>query len=222
MKGAIGTWDILSHPVVTIRCFGWKVFFRACVPARDQTFLSLLQSASCFGVRSPLRPPMIDRCIRLELQAMDLYDALARRLTGVVELHEFLAELARQERNHAELLELCWAATAEDAWLEDPFRRRQDCLPRVEQQLQEKAAVAGRLSTSAEVVHLVLQIESAEINWLFSGIVQSASSRFVRKLRPFRRAVKNHIAYICELAPRLAPETAAACQELKATSPGGY
>ena len=48
MVGVIGTWDILAHPVVTIRCFGWGVFFRAVVSWQGGTFLSLLQDAGRF------------------------------------------------------------------------------------------------------------------------------------------------------------------------------
>ena len=48
MDGAICKREILSHPVVTIECFGWAVFFRAVFSGRDQTFLSLLQQAGVF------------------------------------------------------------------------------------------------------------------------------------------------------------------------------
>ena len=44
MVGVITGWDVFTHPVVTIRCFGWQVFFRAVAPWQDETFLSLLQS----------------------------------------------------------------------------------------------------------------------------------------------------------------------------------
>ena len=48
MVGVIKTWNILAHPVVTIRCFGWRVFFKAAVSWQGGTFLSLLQEAGCF------------------------------------------------------------------------------------------------------------------------------------------------------------------------------
>ena len=43
MIGAICTNDILFHPFVTIRAFGWRVFFRAVFEGQGGTFLSLLQ-----------------------------------------------------------------------------------------------------------------------------------------------------------------------------------
>lgn len=62
MVGAIGKWEVLSHPVVTIRCFGWAVFFRAMFASPDQTFLSLLTKAGLF---EPV-PEFIGRCVDLE------------------------------------------------------------------------------------------------------------------------------------------------------------
>jgi hypothetical protein len=38
MVGVITRWDIVAHPVVTIRCFGWQVFFRAIVPWHNVSF----------------------------------------------------------------------------------------------------------------------------------------------------------------------------------------
>ena len=46
MIGAICKLDILAHPVVTVRCFGWRVFFRALVAGQSQMFLSLLAESN--------------------------------------------------------------------------------------------------------------------------------------------------------------------------------
>ena len=60
MVGVITNWDILAHPVVTIRGFGWRVFFRAVFAGPETTFLSLLH-----GVHSSAAnvPPLLERCI---------------------------------------------------------------------------------------------------------------------------------------------------------------
>ncbi len=42
MVGAIVKWDIMAHPAVTIRCFGWQIFLRALLAGPNTTFLSLL------------------------------------------------------------------------------------------------------------------------------------------------------------------------------------
>ena len=46
MVGVITGWDILVHPITTIRCFGWRVFFMAVAPWQGKTFLSLLRPAA--------------------------------------------------------------------------------------------------------------------------------------------------------------------------------
>jgi hypothetical protein len=48
MVGAICKWEVLFHPIVTIQCFGWTVFFRAVFAGPNQTFLSLLTKAGVF------------------------------------------------------------------------------------------------------------------------------------------------------------------------------
>ena len=50
--GAIRTWDILAQPVETIRCFGWRVFFKAVFSWHERTFLSLLQEENVFGAEA--------------------------------------------------------------------------------------------------------------------------------------------------------------------------
>jgi hypothetical protein len=47
MVGVITHWDILAHPVVTIRCFAWGVFFQAIGPWQSRPFLSMLRDAGC-------------------------------------------------------------------------------------------------------------------------------------------------------------------------------
>ena len=43
MIEAICTNDVLFHPFVTIRAFGWRVFFRAVFEHQGNNFLALLQ-----------------------------------------------------------------------------------------------------------------------------------------------------------------------------------
>ena len=45
MLGAICTWDIAAHPVVTVRCFGWRIFSEALFADQEQTFLPLIHSS---------------------------------------------------------------------------------------------------------------------------------------------------------------------------------
>ena len=77
MIGVINHWDILAHPVVTIRCFGWGVFFRAIGPWQSRPFLSLLRDAGYFGTAVSKVPTILQRCVGLELRAKRIYKVLA-------------------------------------------------------------------------------------------------------------------------------------------------
>ena len=73
MVGVITSWDILAHPILTIRCFGWQVFFRAVVPWHDGPFLSLVRDAGFLAASVSSVPTILERCIALELRAKRIY-----------------------------------------------------------------------------------------------------------------------------------------------------
>ena len=58
MIGAICTNDILFHPFVTIRAFGWRVFFRAVFEGQVDTFLCLLQGDEVLKQRHRTHSPI--------------------------------------------------------------------------------------------------------------------------------------------------------------------
>ena len=53
MVGVIRGWDILAHPIATIRCFGWRVFFQAVAPWQTRTFLSIVTSGGFPNATAP-------------------------------------------------------------------------------------------------------------------------------------------------------------------------
>ena len=91
MVGVITHWDILTHPISTIQCFGWGVFFRAIAPKHEQTFLFLLQESGYFRVATPNEPTILERCIDLELRAKKIYERLALKFNEQTEASEFHA-----------------------------------------------------------------------------------------------------------------------------------
>ena len=98
MVGVICTQDILFHPFVTIRAFGWRVFFRAVFQSQGDTFLSLLQREGFFAAPPAAKEPeLIERCVRLELQSAAIYRSLAERFADSGPLRAFLNELANEE-----------------------------------------------------------------------------------------------------------------------------
>ncbi len=66
---------------------------------------------------------------------------------------------------------------------------------------------------------LVVQIESSEINEVFNAALAATDSAFVKKLRPFRKAMEAHMSYIVERLPELSPQLLLACRELRARFP---
>ena len=223
MVGAITSWDILSHPLATARSFGWRVFFRAVLSRDKKTFLSLLEESDFFRADIPELPAIIKRCIGLELRVKRVYTAFARALAkdpvGKGPLSRFFYTLAIQEQEHAELLELCRAATARGGWKTAYLNPWQECVERLEKQMDEVEASTSSIRSDDDLLQLVIQIESLEVNHVFQAILAAANSPFVERLWAFRSAMKAHIAYISRRIPQLAPELTLACRELRAGVP---
>ena len=221
MVGVIQTWDILAHPVVTIRCFGWGIFFRAVVPWQGRTFLSLLQDAGRFRAAASKVLTILERCIDLEMRAKQIYGALAKTCRDQEQglVAAFFAGLVEQEQYHADLLELARAAAIRSGWKSNLFNPWEAYLPRLEQQMDAaEAAVSGIASVDA-ALQLVIQIESSEVNRVFDAALAATDAAFVKKLKPFREAMEAHMSYLVERLPQMAPQLLAATRELRARFP---
>jgi hypothetical protein len=216
MIGAIRKRDILAHPLVTIRCFGWHVFVRALLAPRDQTFLSLLVDSGSLQAPAVKVPELVERCVDLELTAKRIYQSLSHRFGGEEAACRFFGTLARQEQHHAELLELCRVAAEQDGWEESQFAPWRDAVPRLEQQMSRAEAALDSLSELDDALRLVVHIETSELDDVFDSVVAASDSEFVRRLQAFQQAGANHVAYICQKIGELAPELAAECQVLRA------
>jgi len=219
MVGVITHWDILTHPISTIQCFGWTVFFRAIVPKHEQTFLGLLQESGFFRVATPKEPTILERCIALELRAKRIYERLGTRFKEMTEASEFLAGLAVQEQYHADLLEVCRAAAKRSGWKPQLFNPWQDYLPRLEQQMDATEAVAEKISSVEDALEVVIRVESSEINGVFRAALDATDSTFVKRLRPFQEAMEAHMTHIAERIPELCPRLLNFCRELRAKFP---
>jgi hypothetical protein len=215
MIGAICRQDILSHPVVTVRCFGWKVFLRALLAGRNQTFLSLLSETLAPRASREKVPELVGRCIGLELRAARAYESLTRRFDQPESVRRFFETLCHQEEDHAELLGLCQAAAARGEWDEKHFDRWRDAVPGLEERMREAESRAESLGCLSDALRLVLQLESSEINHVYLGIVAASDSDFVRAVGAFHEAGLDHISYICECIPEMDPEFQDPCRELR-------
>ncbi len=215
MIGVIRRRNILAHPFVTIRCFGWWVFFRALIAGRSQTFLSLL--ADTKGLQPPTVkvPELVERCVKLELQAKRIYESLAGRFLDHTLIGDFFDTLARQEETHAELLRLCREAASRAVWKEECFAPCRDSIPCLERQMKNIELSLESLDSVADALRVVMQIESSEVNRVFESVVAASRSAFVRKFLAFQNVAEDHIAYICDEIPTLEPDLAEECRELR-------
>ena len=219
MVGVITSWDVLAHPIATIRCFGWQVFFKAVAPWRGRTFLSLLQSAAFPRAATSNVPTILERCIGLELRAKRIYTALAKALDDQGLVGPFFAGLAEQEQYHVDLLELARAAAIRSGWRANLFNPWQDYLPRLEQQMEAAEAAVREIDSIDAALQLVIQIESSEINQVFRAALAATDAAFVKKLRPFQKSMEAHMSYIVERIPQLSPRLVLTTRELRARFP---
>jgi hypothetical protein len=215
MIGAICRHDILSHPATTIRCFGWKVFLKSLLAGRNKTFLSLVAESTTRRAAPEKAPDLVERCIGLELSAARVYESLSRQFGQSEPVEAFFATLARQERDHAELLDLCRAAARRGEWSAEHFDPWRDAVPRLEEQMREAEAGTQSLGSLSDALRLVVRLESSEINQVYSGVVAASDSDFVRAMRVFHDAGREHIEYIGTRIPEMEPELRELCEKLR-------
>ncbi|MHB0959647.1 MAG: hypothetical protein ACYC0X_29545 [Pirellulaceae bacterium] len=216
MVGAINKRDILAHCILTIRCFGWHVFLRALFAGRNKSFLSVLTESEVLKPAADHVVEFVARCVELELKASRIYAALARHFAADPAVRDFFATLAAHEECHAELLELCRAAAAQQNWNEQKVAPWRDVVVDLEQHMADAEASLDDADSLRAALHLMIDIESSEINDVFSSIVAASESEFVRRLNVFGETQKRHLAFICRGVARLDPESIGASQVLKA------
>ena len=210
MVGTICKRDILAHPIATVRCFGWMVFFRALTAGPRQTFLSILIDLNALHSRA-----FVEQCVSLELRAMRIYELLAQRFHDKEPVRTFFENLVSQEQDHAELLRLCQAAVDHGCWEEKFLDHWKDVVPQLEQQMREAEAALNKIDSVADALRLVIDIESSEVNRVFMGVVMAADSTFVTKMNAFWNAGDEHISYIRNRISDLEPSLAEKCEKLK-------
>jgi hypothetical protein len=206
MIGAIRAWDILLHPVVTVRCFGWKTLFRVLGASHNQTFLSLLTDDAIFGSADSEEAAIVKKCVSLEMRAKELYLSLAERTADAPLLTQFFTTLAQQEQDHADLLQLCEAVSDGRGWKLRDLPAWRNNLVRLDQEMTDAEMLASSATDVNNMMRLVVQIESSEVNHAFLTVIGASNSAFVKRLRPFQCAVEMHLSYIATQIAALAPD----------------
>jgi hypothetical protein len=215
MMGAIRKRDILAHPLVTIRSFGWRVFFKTLLAGRNKTFLAILMECETMGEARVNVPELVQRCVKLERSAQRVYAALAERFADQQPVRKLLLTLSHQEQGHAELLEVCQAAAQRSRFAEKRFAPWQEAVPRLERQMQRVESSLDEVTTSHRALQLVLDLESSEINHVFLGVVGGSDSEFVRRLNVFWNTGQKHTCFIADRISELEPDLAGRCDELR-------
>jgi ferritin len=164
-------------------------------------------------------PTILERCISLELRAKRIYTILANALDDQGLVGPFFAGLAQQEQYHADLLELARAAAVRSGWKAKLFNPWQDYLPRLEWQMDAVEAAVQKIDSVDAALQLVIQIETSEINQVFNAALAATDAAFVKKLRPFQKAMEAHMSYIVERLPQLSPNLILPTRELRARFP---
>jgi rubrerythrin len=218
MEGPIHVCDILCHPVATIRDFGWRTFLRAIFAGRRRTFVSMCQGSPQDAEPAAI-PETLKRCIDLELSSQRIYRSLARTFANIPPLTRFFIDLAEQEHDHADLLRMCWAAARRDGWDVKQSTAWQQHIEPLEHKMETIEASLPEISTIGKAARLVVDIESSEINSVFTAVVATCPSKFVEKLQPFQKAIETHISYIVMELSYLAPQTLSESRELWAKLP---
>jgi hypothetical protein len=221
MVGAIRKRDIFGHPVATVRCFGWRVLFKAILAGRDRTFLSLIFESGSRDLRRAGATDVVTEAIALELQAARLYDCLARRFSESAPAGAFFASLAAEERDHADLLEVCRAAAGSASGgaprIEAPAEA---AVARLREEMDALEAGLDGLRTPTDALRLVIRIESSEVNRVFRALIAGSGSDFVRSIAAFGAATGKHLAGIAARIAEIEPALAGECRALGAGDAG--
>jgi rubrerythrin len=215
MLGAIRKRDILTHPIVTVQCFGWKVFFRVLIAGGDVTFLSIVANSRPFGDPTRELPELVSRCVALERSAMRIYDMLAERFDEEPEVRSFFRSLAIQEKGHAELLELCHRSVGHGRWVEQQLATMRGDVERLQSEMLATEKSVPEISSVRDALRLVIAVESSEINEFFKRIVAVCPSQFVRVIRRFWDAEQRHLEFICRNIEALKSDLVDECAALK-------
>jgi hypothetical protein len=208
MIGAITTRDILKHPIVTIRCFGWLVFVKALFLGQHRTFLSLLPVNAVGTDRASRVARVIQRCIDLELRVDKIYTDWALEFADNRLAKRFFTALASQERSHAELLALCRSTLSKDVLCDtvvDTCSHWGDALTDLETCMTATEWQVAAIHTVEDAAKKVVEIETGEVNWLFRSVITICGSDFTRKLEVFQDAIDRHLLFISKHLPQIAP-----------------
>jgi rubrerythrin len=211
MLGVITSRDILTHPVVTIQCFGFRLFLKALFARPNETFLSVLSRAGALGNGGHPRPQAevterFSRMIQLELRAKKVYTTFAQTFASDATARRFFETLAAQEQEHADMLEIHRVATFRGDCKMNDDDCSNEALSRLEQEMSDAEELSTAIDSLEDALRLVVQLEWSEINQVFKDLFSASRSVFVQKLLKSEEEIDAHTSYVIEHVVELCPQ----------------
>lgn len=207
MRGLIGKKDVLAHPVVIIRGFGWKTFCRCLASSSGTTFLEIISE----GIPRPASPREIelshqmDRLISFELRNAQIYAKMAGMFYPLGEVREFFRTLTDQEEGHAEILRITKVEVARRRLWNTLVPIKLEMMEKIDQKLtevEERLADPKKLDLT-HALHLVEDLEASEINIVFDFLLHSIQTPFLRRSHFLIPSVADHQTYLNSMLPSL-------------------
>jgi rubrerythrin len=215
MLGAIKKHDIVAHPLLTIRCFGFRVLWKTLTAPSNSTFLTVLTANLAVKPAHHDANGVFSRCIELERMTQQIYVRLAERFPEAPEARRFFELLARQEEQHAELLGVCHHEAGRCGWDQECNESLERVIPQTKLQIELAIGRAECVETVREALGLVLEVvEMSEIHLAFLSLIAATDSDFVRFLPAFQRATRSHLDFVARQIRDMAPFYTERCNEL--------
>lgn len=217
MLGVIQKRHLLFHPLITIRCFGWRIFAQALAAPAGKTFLGLLQDFRTFHREPNPVELLVARAAALERRAERIYASLADEFEHEPDAAAFFRSLSIQESSHAELLELCIEAAKGTHWNDPSSELWKSALEQLEARMAQFEAQAQSALPLIEALRLVISLETSEINTMFRNVVDANATSFVERFANFHRVGRRHLSFARHRIIKLAPELTRECIPLTRT-----
>ena len=146
---------------------------------------------------------LLERCIGLESTAATVYEILARRFVGDVELAALWASMARDEHQHAQKLstwrELIAREPAEHRPTASGFDEGVDAV----QRLLAESRIAAETADEEEAFAIALAMENSELDVIYTTLLQSSPvSRYPDIADTVRHETAGHHEKLLDMAGR--------------------
>jgi hypothetical protein len=202
MQGVITRVQVLAHPFVIAESFGVKVLLRALFASAHETFLEIVsrcaEEEAHLGMDEIDVARTVERFIRFECRARDLYRRLSERFAGTGEVADFFRTLSGHEEGHAVVL----SRVRREVRRGRLWKRSRDLHVAAVEDFEARLAAyeeeIGRGVTLARALEIVEGIEGSELNVVFDTLNGCVDMRSRARFERFFVLTRRHLAYVGE------------------------